>query len=101
MQTYAMRKLFQGRRKVQKHTDDRIKSISELLSGIRVVKFFAWEAPIVSKVGESRRRELGGIRKLLTIRAATQALAMSLPVLSSVLVFAVYSLTGHAQARPA
>ncbi|BGP33345.1 hypothetical protein JCM10296v2_005143 [Rhodotorula toruloides] len=97
MQTYAMRKLFQGRRKVQKHTDDRIKSISELLSGIRVVKFFAWEGPIVSKVGESRRRELGGIRKLLTIRAATQAMAMSLPVLSSVLVFAVYSLTGHAQ----
>ncbi|GEM08785.1 ABC transporter [Rhodotorula toruloides] len=97
VQTYAMRKLFQGRRKVQKHTDDRIKSISELLSGIRVVKFFAWEGPIVSKVGESRRRELGGIRRLLTIRAATQAMAMSLPVLSSVLVFAVYSLTGHAQ----
>lgn len=99
MQTYAMKQLFKGRQQAQVFTDERIKAISELLSGIRVVKFFAWERPILTNVSESRRRELGKIRRLLSIRAANQAIAMSIPLLSSVLVFAVYSLTGHDQVR--
>ncbi|GJN90211.1 hypothetical protein Rhopal_003210-T1 [Rhodotorula paludigena] len=97
LQTWAMKKLFLMRRKAQIHTDERIKSISELLNGIRIVKFFAWEAPILDKVGKSRKHELGAIRKLLAIRTANQSIAMTLPLLSSVLVFAVYSLTGNAQ----
>ncbi|KWU44771.1 ABC transporter [Rhodotorula sp. JG-1b] len=97
MQTYAMRQLFKGRQQAQVFTDERIKSISELLSGIRIVKFFAWEKPILDKVATSRKRELGKVRKLLAIRAANQAIAMSIPLLASVLVFAVYSLTGHSQ----
>lgn len=97
MQTYAMRQLFKGRQQAQVFTDERIKTISELLSGIRIVKFFAWEKPILTNVATSRKRELGKVRKLLSIRAANQAIAMSIPLLSSVLVFAVYSLTGHTQ----
>ncbi|GAA5990991.1 hypothetical protein JCM10908_006490 [Rhodotorula pacifica] len=97
MQTYAMRQLFRGRQQAQVFTDERIKTISELLSGIRIVKFFAWERPILAKVATSRKRELGKVRKLLSIRAANQAIAMSIPLLASVLVFAVYSLTGHSQ----
>ncbi|GAA5860817.1 hypothetical protein JCM3774_003151 [Rhodotorula dairenensis] len=97
MQTYAMRQLFKGRQQAQVFTDERIKTISELLSGIRIVKFFAWEKPILANVATSRKRELGKVRKLLSIRAANQAIAMSIPLLSSVLVFAVYSLTGHTQ----
>lgn len=99
MQTYAMRQLFKGRQQAQVFTDERIKSISELLSGIRIVKFFAWEEPILDKVAASRKRELRKVRKLLAIRAANQAIAMSIPLLASVLVFAVYSLTGHSQVR--
>ncbi|GAA5846361.1 hypothetical protein JCM9279_001345 [Rhodotorula babjevae] len=97
LQTWAMKQLYKGRRVAQKHTDARIKTISELLSGIRIVKLFAWETPILDRAAESRKRELGAIRKLLTIRAANQSIAMTLPLLSSVLVFAVYSLTGNAQ----
>ena len=67
------------------------------MSGIRIVKLFAWETPILDKAAQSRKFELGAIRKLLTIRAANQTIAMTLPLLSSVLVFAVYSLTGNAQ----
>ncbi|BGP49528.1 hypothetical protein JCM10450v2_005420 [Rhodotorula kratochvilovae] len=97
LQTWAMKQLYKGRRTAQKHTDERIKTISELLNGIRIVKFFAWETPILDKAGQSRKYELKAIRKLLTIRAANQAIAMTLPLLSSVLVFAVYSLTGNSQ----
>ena len=70
---------------------------SPAVSGIRIVKLFAWETPILDKAAQSRKFELGAIRKLLTIRAANQTIAMTLPLLSSVLVFAVYSLTGNAQ----
>ncbi|GAA5962545.1 hypothetical protein JCM21900_003672 [Sporobolomyces salmonicolor] len=97
LQTYAMRELFKGRQSSMKHTDARIKTISELLTGIKIIKLFAWEVPMTEKVGVSRKRELGGIRKLLTIRAANQAFALSIPVLASVIVFAVYSVTGHTQ----
>ncbi|KAK4700227.1 hypothetical protein P7C70_g6022, partial [Phenoliferia sp. Uapishka_3] len=97
LQTLAMRKLFLLRRQSMVFTDARIKLISELLLGIRVIKLFAWEGPYLAKVHQFRKRELTGIRKILTLRAANQALAMSIPLLSSVLVFVTYSLTGHTQ----
>ncbi|SCV70351.1 BQ2448_1745 [Microbotryum intermedium] len=97
LQTFAVRQLFKGRQKSMKFTDARIKSISELLIGIKIVKLFNWERPTVDRVHEIRRKELGGIRKLLTIRAANLAIAMSIPTLASIIVFAVYAATGHSQ----
>lgn len=97
LQTFAMRKLFLLRRKSMVFTDRRIAMISELLLGIRVVKLFGWEKPYLAKVHKYRTDELRGIRRLLTIRAGNQALALSVPILSSVVVFVTYSLTGHAQ----
>lgn len=58
LQTYAMKKLFQGRQESMRFTDARIKTISELLSGIKIIKMFAWEKPYVKKVHELRRNEL-------------------------------------------
>ncbi|KDE07474.1 hypothetical protein MVLG_02338 [Microbotryum lychnidis-dioicae p1A1 Lamole] len=97
LQTFAVRQLFKGRQESMKITDARIKSISELLIGIKIVKLFNWERPTVNRVHEIRRTELGGIRKLLTIRAANLAIAMSIPTLASIVVFAVYAATGHSQ----
>jgi hypothetical protein len=39
--------------------------------------------------------EIKGVRKLLLLRAANNAIAFSLPVLASVLSFVAYSLSGH------
>ncbi|GAA5825076.1 hypothetical protein JCM11251_006090 [Rhodosporidiobolus azoricus] len=97
LQVWAMKKLFRGRQAIQKHSDARIKTISELLSGIRIVKTFAWEQPLVDQVASSRRKELNGLRKILSIRAANRAVALSIPVLASVIVFAIYSVTGNDQ----
>ncbi|KAI5474500.1 ABC transporter [Pseudohyphozyma bogoriensis] len=97
LQMWLTRKLFNLRKKSMVFTDRRIKLISELLLGIRVIKLFSWEGPYLEKVHQYRKRELLGIQKLLTIRAANQALATSIPLLSSILVFVTYGLTGHAQ----
>lgn len=40
VQSFAMRRLFQGRQESMKFTDKRIKTISELLMGIKTVKLF-------------------------------------------------------------
>jgi len=53
-----MKKLFQGRQKSMVHTDQRLKTITEFLSGIKIIKLFAWEEPLLAKVSESRRKEL-------------------------------------------
>ena len=45
-------------------TDKRVKLINEILSGIRVVKFYSWEVPIFKQIDEAREFELTGIRKL-------------------------------------
>jgi ATP-binding cassette subfamily C (CFTR/MRP) protein 1 len=43
-------------------TDQRVKLINELLSGIRVVKFYGWEIPFKGRIEEAREKELGVIK---------------------------------------
>ncbi|KAK7051247.1 hypothetical protein VNI00_004747 [Paramarasmius palmivorus] len=95
VQTYVMKKMFTFRAKSMAFTDRRAKLLQELLNGMKVIKFFAWEEPFLQRVAEYRQREMGYVRTLLLIRSANNAVAMSLPVLASVLAFLVYALTGH------
>ena len=44
VQAWAMSKLGPIRKKASESTDQRIKLTSEILQGIKVIKFFAWEA---------------------------------------------------------
>ncbi|KAK4704538.1 lysophospholipase, partial [Phenoliferia sp. Uapishka_3] len=96
-QSYAMKSMFAMRRKAMVWTDKRAKLIQELLGGMRVIKFFAWEVPYLAKLNEIRRAELYHVRGLLTIRAANTAIAMSLPMLATVIAFLTYAGTGHRQ----
>ncbi|GAA6031091.1 hypothetical protein JCM8097_004000 [Rhodosporidiobolus ruineniae] len=96
-QTYSMKKMFTFRKRAMVWTDKRARLIGELLGGIRVLKFFAWEIPYLSKLHEYRANELHQIRNLLIARAATTGVAMSLPTLATVLAFVVYANTGHQQ----
>ncbi|KAF8072009.1 ABC transporter [Lyophyllum atratum] len=69
-----MKRLFALRMKSMMWTDKRAKLLQELLGGMKVIKY---------------------IRSLLLIRSANNAVAMSMPVLASVIAFVCYSLTGH------
>ncbi|KDR78881.1 hypothetical protein GALMADRAFT_244520 [Galerina marginata CBS 339.88] len=94
-QTFVMKKLFALRRKSMEWTDKRAKLLQELLGGMKVIKFFAWEIPFLDRISTYRRNEMAYIRSLLLIRAANNAVALSMPVLASVLAFITYSATGH------
>jgi ABC-type multidrug transport system fused ATPase/permease subunit len=95
VQTRVMKSLFTIRKQSMAWTDKRAKLLQELLGGMKIIKFFAWEVPFLRRIGEFRANEIRYIRSLLLIRAANNAVAMSLPVLASVLSFTTYSLSGH------
>ncbi|TFK40264.1 ABC transporter [Crucibulum laeve] len=96
IQTWVMKRLFVLRQKSMLWTDKRAKLLQELLGGMKVIKFFAWEIPFLGRIFDYRKREMAYIRSLLLIRSAINAVAMSMPVLASVIAFIVYSATGHA-----
>ncbi|KAG2341335.1 ABC transporter [Suillus weaverae] len=95
VQTYAIKRLFSLRMKSMAWTDKRSKILQEVLSGMRVIKFFSWEVPFLKRISDYRQNETAYIRALLIMRAAMNAIAISLPSLASVLAFVTYSLTGH------
>ncbi|GAA5878573.1 hypothetical protein JCM1840_007455 [Sporobolomyces johnsonii] len=96
-QSIAMKKMFGFRRKAMVWTDKRARLIGELLGGMKVLKFFAWEVPYLEKLRGYRAKELHQVRSLLVSRAATTGVAMSLPTLATVIAFIVYASTGHRQ----
>lgn len=83
-----------------KHTDARIKSISELLGGIRLIKQFAWESPYIQRVLQHRRNELTFLRKRLFFRSLNISTSFATPTLAAVVSFIVYNVTGHNISEP-
>ena len=57
-QTYVMKKLFALRRRSMEWTDKRAKLLQELLGGMKVIKFFAWEVPFLARISEYRQKEM-------------------------------------------
>lgn len=55
--------MFTQRKKGVKITDKRIRMTTEILQGIRLIKFYAWEEFYTYHIGELRGREIKAIRK--------------------------------------
>ncbi|KAF8317717.1 ABC protein [Clavulina sp. PMI_390] len=95
VQLYAMRQLLKVRKKSMKFTDRRAGLLQEILGAMKIVKLFTYEGSFWQRINEIRHDELKGIRTLLIIRSATQAVAFTLPILASVVAFVVYAALGH------
>jgi ABC-type multidrug transport system fused ATPase/permease subunit len=94
-QATIMKKLFMLRKRSMVWTDKRAKLLQEILGGMRIVKFMAWEIPFLNRIGAIRNMELGYVRTLLVYRSGMMAVAMSLPILAAILAFITYVLTSH------
>lgn len=77
------------------HKDARVKLVTELLSGMRVIKFFGWEQALGTRVEACRARELGRLRVIKYLDAACVYLWAALPVVISIVIFITYVLMGH------
>uniref|UniRef100_A0A8D3DQQ0 Multidrug resistance-associated protein 4 n=1 Tax=Scophthalmus maximus TaxID=52904 RepID=A0A8D3DQQ0_SCOMX len=76
-------------------TDERIRTMNEVISGIRVIKMYGWEKPFVGLVDEVRRMEISKIMKSSYLRGLNMA---SFFVASKIIIFitvCVYVLTGN------
>ncbi|KAG0327756.1 hypothetical protein BG000_000802, partial [Podila horticola] len=95
VQGWAMSRLAPIRKRASQFTDGRIRLTSEILQGIKVIKFFSWENNFLEKLSEIRKHELYNVAKLLYIRGAVAATSASLPVLASALSFILYTSLGN------
>ncbi|XP_073894083.1 ATP-binding cassette sub-family C member 10 isoform X27 [Macaca fascicularis] len=78
-----------------RHKDARVKLVTELLSGIRVIKLCGWEQALGARVEACRARELGRLRVIKYLDAACVYLWAALPVVISIVIFITYVLMGH------
>ena len=89
------KKLAKLRKELVSHTDARIKCTSEVISGIKAIKLYAWEDPYLKKVKELRETELRWIRRTAVYSIANSIIYFSTPILVSLAAFVAYSLLGH------
>ncbi|KAI2496853.1 ABC transporter [Fragilaria crotonensis] len=77
--------------KVLKFSDLRVKMLNEILGGIRIIKFYAWEKPFGQEVGKLRHEELKALTLLSYVSAVGFSLILlSAPILQPILVFTAY-----------
>ncbi len=55
IQGKIVKSLFQTRRKAMEWTDKRVKLLQELLGGMKLIRFFAWEVPFLKRVAGYRK----------------------------------------------
>ncbi|KAK6061915.1 ABC transporter transmembrane region, partial [Cooperia oncophora] len=79
--------------KQMKYKDERLKMMSEVLNGIKVLKLYAWEKSMENAILNIRVKELNVLRKLAFLNAATTLSWACAPFLVAVLSFAVFVTT--------
>lgn len=76
-------------------TDERIRLMNEIITGIQVIKMYTWEKPFAKLVEISRSKEMQQIRKCATIRAAVLSFHLFVNKTAVYLCVIVYVLTGN------
>uniref|UniRef100_A0A8C0T2V2 Multidrug resistance-associated protein 1 n=2 Tax=Canis lupus familiaris TaxID=9615 RepID=A0A8C0T2V2_CANLF len=78
--------------KNMKNKDKRLKIMNEILSGIKILKYFAWEPSFKNQVHELRKKELKNLLTFGQMQSVMVFLLYLTPVLVSVITFSVYTL---------
>ncbi|KFW01139.1 Canalicular multispecific organic anion transporter 1, partial [Eurypyga helias] len=78
--------------KNMKNKDERMKIMSEILNGIKILKLFAWEPSFEKRVNEIRARELKDLVHFSYLQSVSIFVFMCAPFLVSLASFAVYVL---------
>ncbi|XP_035533359.1 multidrug resistance-associated protein 4-like [Morone saxatilis] len=76
-------------------TDNRIRVMNEVVSGIRIIKMYAWEKPFSALVNEVRRKEISQILKSSYLRGLNMASFFASSKIIVFVTFTVYVLLGN------
>ncbi|KAJ3393677.1 hypothetical protein HDU92_007577 [Lobulomyces angularis] len=99
VQTVLYKKLSLIRKVVAPITDERVKLTQEILSGIRIIKFFSWETSFLKKLQTIRELELKQIFRRGVLTAIVVAIVFGIPVFCSTLSFTIYGITRELKAQ--
>ncbi|XP_060650132.1 LOW QUALITY PROTEIN: probable multidrug resistance-associated protein lethal(2)03659 [Drosophila nasuta] len=78
LQAYLAKKTSGLRLLTAMRTDERVRMMNEIISGIQVIKMYAWEKPFGKLVELARRKEMNCIKKVNYIRGILIAFGISL-----------------------
>ncbi|XP_037327748.2 ATP-binding cassette sub-family C member 10 [Pungitius pungitius] len=88
-------RILSNNQQMLRHKDSRVKMMTEILFGIRVIKFYNWEPHFARKVAGCRERELQHLKALKYLDAMCVYTWAALPVVVSILTFVTFVLLGH------
>ncbi|XP_031416224.1 ATP-binding cassette sub-family C member 4-like isoform X2 [Clupea harengus] len=83
------------RGKTASHTDSRIRIMNEVVSGIRIIKMYAWEKPFAALVSEVRRKEISNIMSSSYLRGLNMAAFFVASKIILFITFTVFVLVGN------
>jgi ABC-type multidrug transport system fused ATPase/permease subunit len=92
IQKLLMSRLERIRKEVAPVTDERVQLTREIITSLRILKYFAWEMPFSKKVDEIRAKELSLVLKRAYSQAMVWAVAFSVPVFTAASALIIYSL---------
>ncbi|XP_052414905.1 ATP-binding cassette sub-family C member 4 [Carassius gibelio] len=83
------------RSKTAAFTDNRIRTMNEVVSGIRIIKMYAWEKPFAALVNDVRRKEISKIMNSSYLRGLNMASFFTANKIILFVTFTVYVLVGN------
>lgn len=100
VQAFIFLRLARLRRTMASITDERIRLTQEFLTGIRIIKFFAWEEKFIEHLMDYRAREVSRVKYLNIWTAVLMGIANTIPVFASVISFIVFVSVGNELSAP-
>uniref|UniRef100_A0A8C8I031 ATP-binding cassette sub-family B member 6 n=1 Tax=Oncorhynchus tshawytscha TaxID=74940 RepID=A0A8C8I031_ONCTS len=88
-------KIMENNKHMLTHKDSRVKLMTEVLFGIRVIKFYNWGAYFSQKIADCRRQELSHLKAIKYLDALCVYTWGALPIVISIITFVTYVLLGH------
>jgi ABC-type multidrug transport system fused ATPase/permease subunit len=78
-----------------KEKDKRVKTVSEILHSMKVIKMFAWEKPLTKRVSEIRENEVKRLKKYGYLSSVQSIFWNSAPITVSIATFGTYTALGN------
>ncbi|KAH8420816.1 hypothetical protein KR222_005629 [Zaprionus bogoriensis] len=95
LQAYLGKRTSVLRLKTALLTDERVRMMNEIISGIQVIKMYAWEIPFSKMIQLTRLNEMNAIRKVNYIRGTLQSFIMYVTRISVFVSLVGYVLLGE------
>ncbi|KAL2644293.1 hypothetical protein R1flu_011880 [Riccia fluitans] len=90
LQVVIARVIGKIRRHAVKLTDSRVRTVAEILSGVRVVKYNGWTSTFLKRIDEIRCIEISWIRKATFLRACTTSFKDVISPIAALATFGTY-----------